>query len=97
MLTALKYEVLILGAITALNQLGVNTASILTSVRVAGLTISFATRDALSNIISGLFIFWDLPFVVAPGPTSSSAPSSACPLPSGSWPLDSSVRGTSIV
>jgi small conductance mechanosensitive channel len=64
MLTVLKYAVLILGAITALNQLGVNMASILTSMGVAGLTIGFAARDALSNIISGLFIFWDRPFVI---------------------------------
>ena len=63
-LTVLKYVVLIIGAVTALNQLGVNMASILTSMGVAGLTIGFAARDALSNIISGLFIFWDRPFVI---------------------------------
>ena len=31
---------------------------------IAGLTIGFAARDALSNIISGILIFWDRPFVI---------------------------------
>jgi small conductance mechanosensitive channel len=31
---------------------------------VAGPTLGFAARDTLSNVISGLFIFWDRPFVV---------------------------------
>lgn len=60
----LKYAILTIGVVTALSQLGVNTASILTSLGVAGLTIGFAAKDALSNIISGLFIFWDRPFVI---------------------------------
>lgn len=62
--TALKYIIITIGAVTALAQLGVDTTSILTSVGVAGLTLGFAARDSLSNIISGLFIFWDRPFVV---------------------------------
>ena len=57
-ITVLKYVVLVLGTISTLNQLGVNMASILTSMGVAGLTIGFAARDALSNVISGLFIFF---------------------------------------
>jgi small conductance mechanosensitive channel len=59
-----KYAVFTLGAVSALSQLGVNTASLVTSVGVAGLTLGFAARDTLSNVISGLFIFWDRPFVV---------------------------------
>lgn len=45
----------------AFNHLGVQTA------RGAGpknLSLGFAARDTLSNVISGLFIFWDRPFVV---------------------------------
>lgn len=49
---------------TALGKVGINTASILTSLGVAGLTIGFAAKDALSNMISGIFIFWDRPFVI---------------------------------
>ncbi|MEQ9324936.1 MAG: mechanosensitive ion channel family protein, partial [Polyangiaceae bacterium] len=59
-----KYAVFTVGVVSALGQLGVNTASLLTSLGVAGLTLGFAARDTLSNLISGLFIFWDRPFVV---------------------------------
>ena len=37
----------------------VDTGGLLTSLGVAGLTIGFAARDTISNIISGLFIFWE--------------------------------------
>jgi small conductance mechanosensitive channel len=62
--TTLKYVVLTIGIVASLGKIGVNTASILTSLGVAGLTVGFAARDALSNMISGLFIFWDRPFVI---------------------------------
>ena len=41
-----------------------DTGSLLASLGVAGLTIGFAAKDALSNVIAGLFIFWDRPFVI---------------------------------
>ncbi len=63
-LTILKFAVLTLAAVNALAAVGVNTASLLTSLGIAGLTIGFAARDALSNMISGLLIFWDRPFVI---------------------------------
>lgn len=63
-LAVLQYAVLLLGAITALGALGVDMTSVLASLGVAGLTIGFAARDALSNVISGIFIFWDRPFVI---------------------------------
>ncbi len=59
-----KNILFIIGIITSLSQIGINTGSILASLGVAGLTIGFAAKDALSNIISGLFIFWDRPFVI---------------------------------
>jgi small conductance mechanosensitive channel len=62
--TALKYAVLIIGAIQALAAIGINTASLIASLGIAGLTIGFAARDALSNLISGLLILWDRPFVI---------------------------------
>lgn len=64
LLAVLKYAILVVGLVTALSQLGVNTGSILASLGVVGLTIGFAARDTLSNVISGLFIFWDRPFVI---------------------------------
>ena len=62
--TAVKYTVLTVGVVSALGQVGINTGSLLASLGIAGLTIGFAARDALSNIISGIFIFWDRPFVI---------------------------------
>lgn len=59
-----KYVVFTIGVVSALGQMGVDTSSILASLGVAGLTIGFAAKDTLSNLISGLFIFWDRPFVV---------------------------------
>lgn len=60
----LRYLILGIGAVTALGRVGVNTSSVLASLGVAGLTIGFAAKDALSNMISGIFIFWDRPFVL---------------------------------
>ena len=55
---------LTVGTLTALAQFGVDTTSLLTSVGVVGLTVGFAAQNTLSNVISGLFIFWDRPFVI---------------------------------
>lgn len=63
-LTVLQYGFLILGLIHGLDAAGINTAGILASLGIAGLTIGFAARDALSNVISGILIFWDRPFVI---------------------------------
>lgn len=62
--SASRAVILVLGFLTAAKQLGFDITSILTSLGVAGLTVGFAARDALSNIISGIFIFWDRPFVL---------------------------------
>ncbi len=62
--TILKYTILTIGVISTLAEIGVDTTGMLTSLGVVGLTIGFAARDTLSNIISGIFIFWDRPFVV---------------------------------
>lgn len=62
--TIVKFSLLAIGAITALDSVGVKTSALLASLGVAGLTIGFAARDALSNIISGILIFIDRPFVL---------------------------------
>lgn len=63
-LTTLKFVVLTFAVVNALAAVGVNTASLIASLGIAGLTIGFAARDALSNLISGLLIYWDRPFVI---------------------------------
>ena len=62
--TFLKYVVLTIGIVNAFDAIGIDTAAVIASLGIAGLTIGFAARDALSNVISGVFIFWDRPFVI---------------------------------
>ena len=62
--TTVNYTVLTLGMLSALNAVGVDTAAILTSLGIVGVTIGFAARDSLSNLISGIIIFIDRPFVI---------------------------------
>jgi small conductance mechanosensitive channel len=62
--TILKYGTIMLGAIKGLDAAGIKTSAIIASLGIAGLTIGFAARDALSNLISGILIFLDRPFVI---------------------------------
>lgn len=62
--TMVKFSLFIIGAITALDSAGIKTSALLASLGIAGLTIGFAARDALSNLISGILIFIDRPFVL---------------------------------
>lgn len=62
--TTLKVVIFIFGAVQALSAVGINMAAMITSLGIAGLTIGFAARDALSNLISGILIFWDRPFII---------------------------------
>ena len=52
----------LLGIVTALSQLGVKIYTILASLGIGGLAISFALKDALTNIISGVIIIAYHPF-----------------------------------
>ncbi|MDQ3633475.1 MAG: mechanosensitive ion channel family protein [Aridibacter sp.] len=60
----LKYVVLIFALVTALDQIGVNIASLVAGLGIAGIAIGFAAKDTLSNIVAGIFIFWDRPFYI---------------------------------
>ena len=62
--TIVKFSLFVIGAITALDSAGIKTSALLTSLGIVGLTIGFAARDALSNLISGILIFIDRPFVL---------------------------------
>ena len=59
-----KYSILILGMVIALDSAGIKTSAVLASLGIVGLTIGFAARDSLSNLISGVIIFLDRPFVI---------------------------------
>lgn len=62
--TAIKYTILIIGLVSALDAVGINTGALLASLGIVGVTIGFAARDSLSNFISGIIIFIDRPFVL---------------------------------
>ena len=44
--------------------MGINVGAALAGLGVVGLTIGFAAKDTLSNIMAGFLIFWDKPFHV---------------------------------
>ena len=62
--TLIKFGILSIGVLAALSAAGIQTAAVLASLGVVGLTIGFAARETLSNIISGLLIFLDRPFTI---------------------------------
>lgn len=59
-----KYTILVVGALVALDAAQVRMPAVLASVGIVGLTIGFAARDSLSNLISGVLIYLDRPFVL---------------------------------
>ncbi len=62
--TAVKFTILTIAVVSALDSVGVNTGALLASLGIVGVTIGFAARDSLSNFISGIIIFIDRPFVI---------------------------------
>lgn len=60
----LHYTLITFGMIMALDQLGVNVAAALAGLGVAGIAVGFAAQDTLANVISGITIFMDKPFLV---------------------------------
>ena len=62
--TTIKFSMFGIAVVAALGAAGVRTAALLGSLGVAGLTIGFALRDTLSNIISGILVFMDRPFTI---------------------------------
>lgn len=62
--SAVKLVIFSIAIVSALGQVGVDIAGLLTGLGVLGLTIGFAAKDTLSNLISGFFILWDRPFTI---------------------------------
>lgn len=59
-----RYTLIIVGIVMAASQLGINVGAALAGLGVAGIAVGFAARDSLANVISGIMIFWDKPFIV---------------------------------
>lgn len=64
LLMAIKYTVIVFALVTALDQIGYNITTLVAGLGIAGIAIGFAAKDTLSNIIAGIFIFWDKPFYI---------------------------------
>lgn len=60
----LKYSIFIFAAVTTLDQIGLNITSLIAGLGIAGLALGFAAKDTLSNVVAGIFIFWDRPFYI---------------------------------
>ena len=60
----LYYAVMVLGLVMAAAQLGINVGAALAGLGVIGLALAFAAQDSVANVISGIIIFWDKPFVI---------------------------------
>jgi small conductance mechanosensitive channel len=59
-----RYAMVLFGLVMALGQLGVNVTAALAGLGIAGIALGFAAQDSVANVISGIMIFWDKPFVV---------------------------------
>jgi small conductance mechanosensitive channel len=59
-----KGTMLLLGAVMAASQLGVNIAAALAGLGVVGIAVGFAAQETIANMIAGFLIFWDRPFKV---------------------------------
>ncbi len=57
-----KYIVVVIATLTVADQLGINIASLIAGVGIAGLAFSFAAQDTIANFISGVAIIIDQPF-----------------------------------
>lgn len=57
-----RYAIIVLVAVFALGQLGVQTASLLAVLGAAGLAIGLALQGTLTNIAAGIMLLWLRPF-----------------------------------
>ena len=58
------YAAMAIVAITTLNELGFSLAPLLGAAGVLGIALGFASQTSVSNLISGLFLIAERPFVV---------------------------------
>lgn len=58
------YAGVVILLLTSLRELGFELTAILGAAGVLGVAIGFASQTSLSNIISGLFLIWEKPFLI---------------------------------
>jgi small conductance mechanosensitive channel len=59
-----KGAMVLLGAVMAASQLGINIGAALAGIGIAGIALGFAAQETVANMIAGFLIFWDRPFKV---------------------------------
>jgi len=62
LLAAIQYSVVIVMVLLVLNQLGIQTTSLIAVLGAAGLAIGLALQGTLSNIAAGIMLLWLRPF-----------------------------------
>jgi small conductance mechanosensitive channel len=62
LVSLVHYGILILVAVAALGQLGIQTTSVLAVIGAAGLAIGLALQGTLANIAAGIMLLWLRPF-----------------------------------
>ena len=62
LLRVTHYAIVMVAVLTIADQIGINVTSLLAGVGVAGLALSFAARETIENIISGVTLIIDQPF-----------------------------------
>jgi small-conductance mechanosensitive channel len=60
----IKGFIVIVGAITALGSMGINVSALVASVGLSGFALSFAMKDALSNLLAGVLVLVYQPFKI---------------------------------
>lgn len=60
----IKYSIIIIAIITSLNNLGIQTDSIITVLGATGLTIGLALKESLSNLAAGVLLILFRPFKI---------------------------------
>lgn len=59
-----RWTLVAVAVVMAAGQVGINIAAAVAGLGVAGIAVGFAAQDSLANIISGIVVFLDKPFVV---------------------------------
>lgn len=62
MARASQAAIIIVGAMTVLDQVGVDVTSMVAGLGIAGLALSLAAQDTIANVIAGMTILVDRPF-----------------------------------
>ena len=60
----LRYIIIVIAALTAMESLGVSISGLLAFGGVGGAVVAFAAKDTLSNFFSGVIIFTERPFAI---------------------------------